>query len=132
MLRGNNRQNIFESDEDMIRIREDVSVSLKKAECTLHAYVIITNHLHFLLTPNTEKALASFMQSVANRYVRYFNADRNRTGSIWEGRFKSCQVESESYAMTLYRYIERNPVRAEMVESIADYRWSSYYANALG
>jgi len=132
MHRGNNRQNIFESDEDMFRIRDDIAVSLKKADCSLHAYVIMTNHLHFLLTPNNEKALASFMQSVANRYVRFFNADRKRTGTIWEGRFKSCLVESDRYAMTLYRYIERNPVRAGLVESVADYRWSSYHANALG
>ena len=132
MHRGNNRQNIFESDEDMFRIRDDIAVSLKKADCSLHAYVIMTNHLHFLLTPNNEKALASFMQSVANRYVRFFNADRKRTGTIWEGRFKSCLVESDRYAMTLYRYIERNPVRAGLVESEADYRWSSYHANALG
>ncbi len=79
----------------MLRIKNDIAVSLKKAECSLHAYVIMTNHLHFLLTPHNEKALASFMQSVANRYVRFYNADRKRTGTIWEGRFKSCLVESD-------------------------------------
>ncbi len=77
MHRGNNRQNIFESDENMYRVRDDIAVSLKKVDCSMHAYVIMTNHLHFLLTPNNEKALASFMQSVANRYAitlyRYMN-----------------------------------------------------------
>lgn len=132
MHRGNNRQDIFESEEDMSRIRDDIAVSLDKAACSLHAYVLMTNHLHFLLTPHDEKALGIFMQSVANRYVRYFNADRKRTGTIWEGRFKSSLVDSDRYLLTLYRYIERNPVRASMVRSEEDYRWSSYHHNALG
>ncbi len=72
------------------------------------------------------------MQTMANRYVRFFNATRNRTGTIWEGRFKSCLVDSENYLFTLYRYIEMNPVKANMVKNIADYRWSSYRHNALG
>ena len=97
MHRGNNRQDIFETDKDVTRIKEDISASLKIAECPLHAYVIMTNHLHLLVTPKDKAHLAKFMQSLANRYVRYFNAQRNRTGTIWEGRFKSCLVDSEQY-----------------------------------
>ena len=132
MHRGNNRLDIFESEEDMLRIKEDIAVSLEKAACSLHAYIIMNNHLHLLVTPKDKMELARFMQSVANRYVRYFNTQHNRTGTIWEGRYKSCLVDSDQYLLTLYRYIERNPVRAGIVESEADYRWSSYHHNALG
>lgn len=72
------------------------------------------------------------MQSMANRYVRYFNAKYQRTGTLWEGRFKSCLVDSDQYLFTLYKYIEMNPVKAGMVKDIADYEWSSYRHNALG
>ncbi|MEE9303176.1 MAG: transposase [Thiotrichaceae bacterium] len=132
MHRGNNRQNIFESEEDMLRIIDDLTISLEKSSCSLHAYVIMTNHLHLLVTPKDKVELSGFMQSVANRYVRYYNAQHNRTGTIWEGRFKSCLVDSDYYLLTLYRYIEMNPVRSGMVESMSDYCWSSYHHNALG
>ena len=116
MHRGNNRQDIFESEEDMVRIKNDLAVSIEKSACSLHAYVIMTNHLHLLVTPKDKTELAKFMQSVANRYVRYFNAQHQRTGTIWEGRFKSCLVDSDQYLFRLYRYIEMNPVRAGMVK----------------
>lgn len=132
MHRGNNRQNIFESDEDMVRITEDIAHALSKSGCQLHAYVIMTNHLHFLITPSAKEQLAVFMQSVANRYVRYYNAKHQRTGTIWEGRFKSCLVDSDNYLFALYKYIEMNPVKANMVETMDDYKWSSYHHNALG
>jgi REP-associated tyrosine transposase len=132
MHRGNNRQDIFESEEDMLRIKDDIKESLLKSECRLHAYVIMTNHLHLLLTPDDKEQLAVFMQSMANRYVRYFNARRLRTGTIWEGRYKSCLIDSESYLFALYKYIEMNPVKAGMVKNIEDYEWSSYRRNALG
>ncbi len=132
MHRGNNRQDIFESEEDMIRIKEDIAHALSKSDCSLHAYVIMSNHLHLLITPADKVQLSKFMQTLANRYVRYYNATRNRTGTIWEGRFKSCLIDSENYLFTLYRYIEMNPVKANMVENIADYPWSSYQHNALG
>ena len=141
MHRGNNHQDIFESEEDMVRIIEDiayvayvayVAYALSKTDCYLHAYVIMTNHLHLLITPKDKAHLSKFMQTMANRYVRYFNATRNRSGTIWEGRFKSCLVDSDQYLFTLYKYIEMNPIKASMVESIADYPWSSYHHNALG
>ena len=84
--RGNNRQNIFESGDDMLRVKEDIELSLSKSNCYLHAYVIMTNHFHLLITPKTKEQLAKFMQSMAHRYVRYFNAKHQRTGTIWEGR----------------------------------------------
>ena len=92
MHRGNNKQNIFESEQDMQRIKEDIASALSKTGCALHAYVIMSNHLHLLITPQSKKSLANFMQTIANRYVRYFNAKHNRTGTIWEGRFKSCLI----------------------------------------
>ncbi|MCK5829322.1 MAG: transposase [Methylococcales bacterium] len=131
MHRGNNRQNIFESEEDMVRIKGDIALSLSKTGCYLHAYVIMTNHLHLLITPEDKEQLTKFMQSLANRYVRYFNAKYKRTGTIWEGRFKSCLVDSDEYLFTLCKYIEMNPVKAGMVKDIADYKWSSYPYNAL-
>ena len=132
MHRGNNRQNIFEKDEDMARILNDITESLAKADCHLHSYVIMTNHLHLLLTPKNKHELVVFMQSMTNRYVRYFNASRKRTGTIWERRFKSCLIDSDSYLFRLYNYIEMNPVKAEMVKEIQEYPWSSYHHNALG
>jgi len=132
MHRGNNRQDIFESEEDMIRIKEDIQYGLEKSSCQLHAYVIMTNHLHLLITPESKEQLAIFMQAMANKYVRYFNAKHNRTGTIWEGRYKSCLVDSDAYLFTLYKYIEMNPIKANMVESLNDYPWSSYAHHALG
>ncbi|MCK5356119.1 MAG: transposase [Methyloprofundus sp.] len=132
MHRGNNRQDIFESEDDMLRIKEDIECSLSKSNCHLHAYVIMSNHLHLLITPSDKVQLAKFMQSMANRYVRYYNAKHQRTGTIWEGRFKSCLVDSDHYLFSLYKYIEMNPVKANMVEGVADYPWSSYRCNALG
>jgi len=132
MHRGNNRQDIFESEDDMLRIKKDIELSLLKSGCSLHAYVIMTNHLHLLITPADKIQLRVFMQSMANRYARYFNAKHQRTGTIWEGRFKSCLVDSEHYLFALYKYIEMNPVKAGMVEELVDYPWSSYQHNALG
>ena len=132
MHRGNNRQDIFSSEGDMMRIKEDIEHGLKKSGCALHAYVIMTNHLHLLMTPPSKEQLAVFMQAMANRYVRYYNALHNRTGTLWEGRFKSCIVDSDSYLFSLYKYIEMNPVKANMVSKPSDYDWSSYTHNALG
>ena len=132
MHRGNNRQDIFVSEEDLIRMKDDIEHSLLKSGCSLHAYVIMTNHLHLLVTPEDKEQLSVFMQSLANRYVRYFNAKNSRTGTIWEGRFKSCLVDSEHYLFALYKYIELNPIKAGMVQTLSDYKWSSYGHNALG
>ena len=132
MHRGNNRQDIFQREEDYFRFLDGLKASLKQYDCDLHAYVLMTNHFHFLLTPHTVNALSGLMQSIGRRYVRYVNKEYSRSGTLWEGRFKSSLIDSERYLMTCYRYIEENPVRAGMVQSIEDYRWSSYHHNALG
>jgi len=92
----------------------------------------MTNHVHLLCTPRGQNAVSHMMQSLGRHYVRYFNFSYKRTGTLWEGRFKSCLVQEETYLIQLYRYIELNPVRAGMVEQPSDYVWSSYPINALG
>jgi len=131
MHRGNNKQHIFNTDDDRVKIKEDIAHGLKKSGCSLHAYVIMSNHLHLLVTPESKEQLAIFMQAMANRYVRYYNALHKRTGTIWEGRYKSCLVDSDSYLFSLYKYIEMNPVSAKMVGDVSEYPWSSYPYNAL-
>lgn len=92
----------------------------------------MTNHVHILATPPEAGCISRMMQRVGRHYVRYFNKSCKRTGTLWEGRFKSCVVDTESYLLICQRYIEMNPVRANMVNSPAAYRWSSYRSNGLG
>jgi putative transposase len=98
----------------------------------IHAWVFMTNHVHLLLTPNAEWAISRLMQFLGRRYVRYFNFQYRRTGTLYEGRFKSSIVQTRKYLLACQRYIELNPVRAGMVTDPADYSWSSYRAHALG
>ena len=132
MHRGNNRQEIFFTEDDYLRFQDDVKRALDQYECNLHAYVLMTNHFHFLLSPHSNEDLSRFMQALGRRYVRYINQRHQRSGTLWEGRFKSSLIDSERYLLACYRYIEENPVRANMVDTISGYRWSSYRANALG
>ena len=104
----------------------------KKYLVDVHAWVLMSNHVHLLCTPYEENAISKMMQSMGRMYVRYYNYTYQRSGTLWEGRFKSCLVESEQYLLELYRYIELNPVRAGMVEEPSEYSWSSYGCNALG
>jgi putative transposase len=103
---------------------------LRKTRCALHSYCLMTNHTHLLVTPADEKGCSLFMRELGRRYVPYFNNRYGRTGTLWDGRFRSCLVESREYVLACYRYIERNPVRAGMVESPSAYPWSSFKANA--
>jgi putative transposase len=103
---------------------------LRNTRCALHAYCLMTNHTHLLVTPADEKGCSIFMRELGRRYVPYFNNRHGRTGTLWDGRFRSCLVESREYVLACYRYIERNPVRAGMVESPSAYPWSSFKANA--
>ena len=96
----------------------------------MHAYVLMTNHVHLLMTPTRAGQVAHVMQSLGRRYVRYVNDRYRRTGTLWEGRYKACLVQSNEYLMRCYRYIELNPVRARMVAAPADYAWSSFHRNA--
>ena len=130
--RGNNRDIIFVDNSDYRFYLEKLYDGCVRFGCKLHAYVLMTNHTHLLLTPITEKAIGQTMQSLGRYYVQYFNYRYQRTGTLWEGRYKSTLIDAEDYLLTCYRYIELNPVRAGMVEHPRDYRWSSYRCNALG
>jgi putative transposase len=130
--RGNNRQAIFFEDADRRFFLDRLRIALAEHRCALHAWVLMTNHLHLLLTPETDDRIGRLMQSVGRSYVGYVNRRRGRTGTLWEGRFKSTIVDSEDYVMACYRYIEANPLRAAMVTDAGDHPWSSYRRNAFG
>ena len=132
IVRGNNREPIFYQDEDYRFYLEKLIQACDRHECEIHAYVLMTNHVHLLLTPNTEPGIGSMIQMLGRYYVQYFNYVNQRTGTLWEGRYKATLVDSERYLLTCYRYIELNPVRAEMVNHPSDYPWSSYRFNSLG
>ena len=130
--RGNNRQACFGSEADFSAYAYWLEESSRKYKVLIHAWVFMTNHVHLLVTPETNDGVSRMMQTLGRHYVRYFNHTYKRTGTLWEGRFKSCVVDEENYLLICQRYIELNPVRAGMVEETADYTWSSYKANGLG
>jgi len=130
--RGNNRQVCFADEQDFTAYAGWLKGYSKKYQVDIHAWVLMTNHVHLLCTPRGQNAVSHMMQSLGRHYVRYFNFSYKRTGTLWEGRFKSRLVQEETYLIQLYRYIELNPVRAGMVEQPSDYVWSSYPINALG
>lgn len=130
--RGNDRQPCFFREADYRRYLGDLREAALKYGCAVHAYVLMTNHVHLLVTPARLGAVGRMMQAVGRRYVRYVNDELGRTGTLWEGRYKSSLVDSEGYVLACYRYIELNPVRAAMVDDAAGYPWSSYAANGLG
>jgi putative transposase len=130
--RGNDRRPCFFREIDYIRYLQDLREAALKYGCQVHAYVLMTNHVHLLVTPRETGAVSRLMQSVGRRYVRFINDTLARTGTLWEGRYKSSLVDSEHYLLACYRYIELNPVRAAMVAAPADYRWSSYACNGQG
>lgn len=130
--RGNNRQVCFFSDDDYLFFLDCLDRAAKRYRCDIHAYVLMTNHFHLLLTAELETGLSLFMKLLEQRYVQYVNRTYRRTGPLWDGRFRSSLVQSESYILACYRYIELNPVRAGMVKDPSEHRWSSYCANAQG
>ncbi len=130
--RGHNREACFFAEADYLRYRQDLSDAAQKNQVTLHAYVLMTNHVHLLATPDHAYSITHMMQDLGRKFVRYMNRTYRRTGSLWEGRFKASLVDSERYLLTCMRYIEMNPVRAGMVEHPGEYRWSSYAKNAQG
>lgn len=130
--RGVNRQACFGSDQDMAAYAFWLEESARKFGVAVHAWVFMTNHVHLLVTPMQENAVSKMMQTLDRQYVRYFNRTYRRSGTLWEGRFKSCVVSSAEYLLVCQRYIELNPVRAGMVRSPGAYAWSSYAANGLG
>jgi putative transposase len=133
MIRGNNRAPIFIAYEDYRFYLEKLKQSCDKHNCQIHAYVLMTNHVHILITPYIENGISKVMQMVGRYYVQYFNYTYERTGTLWEGRYKATLIDSETYALTCYRYIELNPVRAQnMAKHPSEYPWYSYRYNALG
>ena len=130
--RGNNKQATFFSAEDYHKYLEALKEASEKYECLVHAYVLMTNHIHLLVTPMTKSSVSLMMQAIGRKYVRYVNGTYQRSGTLWEGRYRSALVESEQYLLTCSRYIELNPVRAGMVKAPGQYKWSSYASNALG
>jgi putative transposase len=127
--RGVNRAATFLDDDDRHLYCRLLHESLAAHEVALHAYVLMTNHVHLLVTASISGAFSTAMSALGRRYVPIFNRKHGRSGTLWEGRFKSCLVQSERYLMTVYRYIELNPVRAAMVPAPEDHRWSSVHAN---
>lgn len=127
--RGNNRLDCFHEDQDHLVYLSLLIQASRKAMCAVHAYCLMSNHIHLLLTAPTPEGCAAFMHGVAHRYAYYYNRKYERTGTLWEGRFRSSVVESSEYVLACYRYIELNPVRAGMVGEPGSYRWSSYSAN---
>ena len=130
--RGNNRQACFYQDRDRQRYLEWLCEYANATSCAIHAYVLMTNHVHLLLTPASSDSASKLMKALGQRYVQYINRTYERSGSLWEGRFRSCLIQDARYLLTCHRYIELNPVRAKMAEHPAAYRWSSYRGNAHG
>jgi putative transposase len=127
--RGNNRVACFRQDADYLVYLSNLRDLLAKHGCSLHAYCLMTNHVHLLMTPKTADGCPSLMRDLGQRYVQYFNRRYGRSGTLWEGRFRSCVAESSRYVLACYRYIELNPVRAGMTPHPDSYSWSSCASN---
>ena len=123
--RGNNRLPCFLDDADRHRYLHLLGEALLDARCALHAYVLMDNHVHLLVTPGEAGAISKLMQKLGRGYVGQFNARHRRTGTLWEGRYKACLVDTEAYVLRCYRYIDLNPVRARMTDDATRYPWSS-------
>ena len=130
--RGNNRMAMFETPEDYGHFRETLRITSEHGRCAVHAYVFMTNHVHLLVTPDDAEGPARMMQALGRRYVSYFNHRYGRTGTLWEGRYRSTLIDSAHYLLTCAQYIELNPVRAGMVAHPDAHPWSSFRRNAYG
>jgi putative transposase len=130
--RGHDHSDVFFQDGDYVAYLDSLRTFAQRFACSVHAYCLMTNHVHLLITPHKEQACALMMKFTSQSYVQRINTRLGRRGTLWEGRFYSCPVASERYVLACYRYIERNPVEARMVGHARDYRWSSYAVNGLG
>ena len=130
--RGNNRQTLFTCDSDIAAYARWLGEGAERFKVEVQGWVFMTNHVHLLLKPQRERAISRLMQSMGRRYVAFFNYSYARSGSLFEGRFRSCVVQEDRYFLTCLQYIELNPVRAGMVRDPGDYRWSSSRAHAFG
>lgn len=133
MQRGHNRQVVFASDNDFTYYLKNLKRFKKEFGCKVYAYCLMTNHVHLLIDPGEDpESLSLFMKRVAGRQTRYVNKLENRSGSLWEGRFKSSIVSSSEYLLSCSRYIELSPLRAGMVAEPSVYKWSSFASKANG
>jgi putative transposase len=123
--RGNNRQAIFADSADYQRYLQLLQEIATAHAVGIHAYVLMTNHVHLLVTPEKDGGLSRFMQALGRRYVRWFNDRHGRSGTLWEGRFRSTVIAADRYLLACMRYIELNPVRAGLSAAPSEYRWSS-------
>ena len=130
--RGNNRTQTFVDQRDYGVYLALLQLTRLRTRCAIHAYVLMKNHVHLLVTPERKQSPARLMQGLGRWYVRYFNERHGRTGTLWEGRYRSTLIDSERYFLACARYIELNPVRAGIAADPADFEWSSFRANALG
>jgi len=127
--RGHNRDECFWHDTDRLVYLTLLQQLAERTACSVHAYVLMTNHVHLLLTPRDADSCARLMRNLGQRYVQYVNRRYERSGTLWEGRYRSCLVDSAEYVLACHRYIELNPVRAGMVTAPSAYRWSSHNGN---
>lgn len=130
--RGHSKEPVFFEDDDYHAYLNWLEKASERYGCAIHAYVLMTNHIHILATPDSRQGISLMMQYIGRHYVPYINFTYGTSGSIWEGRYKSSLVHDEEYLLSCMRYIELNPVRADMVNNPSQYRWSSYRANAQG
>lgn len=130
--RGINRNPCFLTERDYVVYLSFLAQFSNEFACSVHAYCLMTNHVHLLVTPADSQGCARLMKKLGQCYVQYLNHRLGRSGTLWEGRFRSCMVNSDEYVLACYRYIELNPVRAGMVAGAGEYLWSSYRANAIG
>ena len=130
--RGNNRIPIYGSSTDFAHFIELLQRSARHFAVSLHAFVLMTTHYHLIVTPTSDTGLPKMMKALDGGYVRYYNRRQDRVGTLWNGRYRGLAIEDERYWLTCLRYIEQNPVRAGMVQTPAEYQWSSYAAHAFG
>jgi putative transposase len=130
--RGNNRTRTFLDPSDYRDYLDWMQDACVRHGTLVHAYVLMTNHVHLLMTPREDDGISAVMQSVGRHYVAYFNRKYRRTGTLWEGRYRATLIDTERYLLSCYRYVELNPVRAKLVADPGRYIWSSHRANALG
>jgi REP-associated tyrosine transposase len=124
--RGNNHQSVFVDTTDYVQYLQFLQELARTQSIAVHAYVLMSNHVHVLITPERQGSLSRFMQGLGRRYVRWFNDRHHRSGTLWDGRFRSTLLEPARYLLACMRYIELNPVRAGIAADPGDYRWSSY------
>lgn len=130
--RGVDRRACFQQNKDFRSYLAALRETADHYAVSIHAYVLMTNHVHILANPQGKESISQMMQQLGRKYVSYFNKEHGRSGTLWEGRFRSSTIRSERYLFACYRYIELNPVRAGLVRSACEYRWSSYRVNAMG